>query len=353
MRPRPAAPAPLALAALAGVALVALGAACEDPAKNVTRAPAAPTSVATVAPGAAATSAARGADPALQALPDDRTLHREAPGRLVAIGDLHGDLSRAQRAFRIAGAIDDKGTWVGGDLVVVQVGDQLDRGDDDRAILDWLARLKVQARDAGGDVVALLGNHEIMNVQLDFRYVTPGSLPAFADLGGALPPAVDAHMPHELKARAAAFIPGGPYAIRLAAQPIAGWVGDNLFAHGGILPKHVREGLAKIDRETDAWLRGERPKPPASVVGEDGIVWTRLYSAAPGPAECRMLDEVLQAYGAKRMIVGHTVQRGGIAPACGGKVWRVDCGLSRHYGGPVQVLQIRGDETVVLKDDQP
>jgi hypothetical protein len=344
-----------ALAGLAAAGALAGLVACEDPAKNVSRAPAAPTSVAAEArPGSAAPgTAARPAAAPLTAPTDDESLHRAAPQRIVAIGDLHGDLARAQRAFRLGGAIDEKGSWVGGDLVVVQVGDQIDRGDDDRAILDWLARLKIEARDAGGDVVSLLGNHEIMNAQLDFRYVTPGSLPAFSELGAALPPRIDAHVPHEMKGRAAAFFPGGPYALRLASQPIAGWVGQNLFAHGGILPKHVREGLAKIDRDTDAWLRGERPKPPASVVGEDGIVWTRLYSAAPGPAECRMLDEVLRAYGAKRMIVGHTVQRGGIAAACDGKVWRVDCGMSRFYGGPVQVLQIRGDETVVLKDDEP
>ena len=56
--------------------------------------------------------------------------------RIVAIGDLHGDLDACRRALRLGGAIDDADRWIGGDLVVVQTGDQLDRGDDEQAIID-------------------------------------------------------------------------------------------------------------------------------------------------------------------------------------------------------------------------
>src|ERR1700733_15173971 len=103
-----------------------------------------------------------------------------APERLLAIGDLHGDLDHARRALRLAGAIDASDRWVGGRLVVVQTGDELDRGDDDRAILDLVEDLKKQATAAGGELVALLGNHEIMNAAQDFRYVTIGGFAAFS-----------------------------------------------------------------------------------------------------------------------------------------------------------------------------
>src|SRR5580700_4901918 len=63
-------------------------------------------------------------------------LARPASGRIVAIGDLHGDLDHARRALRLAGAIDVQDQWTGGRLVVVQTGDEIDRGDDDRSILD-------------------------------------------------------------------------------------------------------------------------------------------------------------------------------------------------------------------------
>ncbi len=107
-------------------------------------------------------------------------LTRAAPERLVAVGDLHGDLDHARRVLRLAGAIDERDRWVGGRLVVVQTGDEIDRGDDDRAILDLVEDLKKQAAAAGGELIALLGNHEVMNAALDFRYVTPGGLSAFS-----------------------------------------------------------------------------------------------------------------------------------------------------------------------------
>jgi hypothetical protein len=58
---------------------------------------------------------------------------------------------------------------------------------------------------------------------------------------------------------------------------------------------------------------------------------------------------VLAALGARRMVVGHTVQKAGISSACGDRVYRIDVGLSRYYGdGPIQVLEIDGDRVRVL-----
>ncbi len=56
---------------------------------------------------------------------------------------------------------------MGGRLVVVQTGDEIDRGDDDREILDHVEKWERQAAAEGGELVALLGNHEIMNAALD------------------------------------------------------------------------------------------------------------------------------------------------------------------------------------------
>ncbi|HEY2510000.1 MAG TPA: metallophosphoesterase, partial [Polyangiaceae bacterium] len=112
--------------------------------------------------------------PAAASLSD--RLARPAPARIVAIGDLHGDLDHARRALRLAGAIDAHDRWIGGSLMVVQTGDEIDRGDDDRAILDDVDAWRDQARASGGAFLALLGNHELMNAALDFRYVTPGGL---------------------------------------------------------------------------------------------------------------------------------------------------------------------------------
>lgn len=94
--------------------------------------------------------------------------------RLIAIGDLHGDLDKAKASFRLGGLINDKEQWTGGDTVVVQVGlqccneqcttnqqvgDLLDRGDQEVELMYWLERIGKQARRHGGAVHVINGNH--------------------------------------------------------------------------------------------------------------------------------------------------------------------------------------------------
>jgi hypothetical protein len=274
-------------------------------------------------------------------------LSRPEPERLVAIGDLHGDLDHARRALRLAGAIDAGDRWIGGPLVVVQTGDEIDRGDDDRAILDLVEDLKKQATAAGGELVALLGNHEIMNASLDFRYVTAGGFAAFSPMAredaGAGPSLQE-------RGRAAAFGPGGVYSTLLARRPLFARVGDSVFVHGGVLPKHVAYGLDRMNDQLDDWLLGRQHAPPAVVTAEDGPVWTRVYSGEDGEADCSDLSRVLGQLGARRMVVGHTVQHHGVNSACGGSVWRIDVGLSHYFGGPIEALEIRGDSVTVLRE---
>ena len=280
-------------------------------------------------PSATVAGAARTPDEV--ALPRD--LVRADPGRVVAIGDLHGDLSSTRAVLRLAGAIDVRERWIGGRLVVVHTGDSIDRGPDDRAVLDLLDRLRDEALAAGGELILLSGNHELMNVAQDFRYVNPAGDAAFGGAAG----------------RARAFLPGGSYARRVATRPLFVQVGDSMFVHGGILPEHVAYGLARLDRETRAWVRGERSAMPEPLAADDGPVWTRAYSADPQSADCAALREVLARLGARRMVVGHTVQAQGINAACDGQVWRIDVGLATTYGGPLQVLEIVGGAPRVLQ----
>src|SRR5690242_4946969 len=101
----------------------------------------------------------------------DNPWRRPATGRVVAVGDLHGDLTATRAALRVAGVFDPHDSWIGGTTTLVQTGDVLDRGDDEQAIIDLLERLETEAAAAGGAVIWLLGNHELMNAAGDFRYV--------------------------------------------------------------------------------------------------------------------------------------------------------------------------------------
>src|SRR6185295_6539441 len=152
-------------------------------------------------------------DSASSATEDDSLISarisRPAAERVVAIGDVHGDLDVTKKALRLAGAIDDHDAWIGGKLVVVQTGDEIDREDGDRAIVDFVERLKGDAKRAGGELIALLGNHEVMNTELDFRYVTAQGFASFADVAPAqwmLDPL--SRLDNKARGRGAAFLPG-------------------------------------------------------------------------------------------------------------------------------------------------
>lgn len=292
-----------------------------------------------------ATGGTEGSAPASQARAEYRL---PAVERLVAIGDLHGDFEATRRIFRAAGATDDADRWAGGKLVVVQTGDQLDRGDGEREILDFLDRLEGEAKQGGGALHVLNGNHETMNVMGDFRYVTRGALHAFDDLK---PRARGAdRFPSEFRGRAAAFLPGGAVALRLARRPIILQVGDTVFAHAGVRAPHVDHGIDRLNEETRAWMRGDTPFPPRLLQDEEGPVWTRVYGSPDlDGAACQVLERSLSRLQAKRMVVGHSVQPGGVRAGCDGRVQRIDVGLSAYYGsGALEALEIRGDQVRVI-----
>ena len=273
-----------------------------------------------------------------------------AATRIVAFGDLHGDLGATIEVLKLAGAIDDdpgRG-WIGGDLVVVQTGDQLDRGDDERAILDLLVRLSREAAAAGGAVHVLNGNHEIMNIGLDLRYVTDGGFESFEDLAqGVEVDSLLASLPEEQRGRAVAFRPGGPYAEILAERNSVVIVGDNVFVHGGVLPEHIDYGIERLNAELHAWMRGDGPCPEV-INGRNSVTWARNFSFEVDDDDCTVLAGVLERLGASRMVVGHSVQEEGINSYCGGRVWCIDTGMSAHYGGDVQALEITGNTVRVL-----
>ena len=278
-------------------------------------------------------------------------LRYQAPTRLIAIGDLHGDIDATKRALRLGGAIDAADRWVGSDLVVVQTGDQFDRGDGELAILDLFERLAREAAAVGGAIHVLNGNHEFLNVKGNMRYVTPGGFAAFHAMTGLdLARPNLASFPENERPRRAALAPGGPVARRLARRNVVVIVGDTVFVHGGVLPSTVIFGLGRINEESRQWLRGEIAEPPEVLFSRWGPVWSRHFSADPDEADCALLARSLGMIGATRMVVGHTVQEGGPRPRCGGLVWCIDAGLSAHYGGPIAVLEIVGSTVQSLVD---
>lgn len=286
--------------------------------------------------------------------------------RVVAIGDLHGDLQMTRRLLRMAGIIGRRGRWIADppDTRVVILGDLIDSwrpgrpttGDwtDDLGVWRFLTALHRRARTQGGAVYLLLGNHEIMNAQADFRYVSPKNAEGWA-WGNH----------RGLEGRADAYRPGGRMARQLACQSQAVLViGSTLFAHAGVLPESSRElgldghqALRELNRRVRQWLIGATPALELEVTErvinhpEVSPFWPRLYGQIPTqqPLEsdqCQVVREALQVYQIGQMVVGHTPQiqngRSWINGTCYNwddeqdRLYRVDGGLSEAFSHLIQ-----------------
>ncbi len=105
----------------------------------------------------------------------------EPPESVVAIADVHNAFDDFVAILRHTGLIDKQNHWTGGKTTFVQVGDLLDRGPKPREVMDLMMALEKEAAQASGRVVSLLGNHEVMNIMGDLRYVIPGNYASFAD----------------------------------------------------------------------------------------------------------------------------------------------------------------------------
>ena len=95
----------------------------------------------------------------------------DMPEKLIAISDIEGEFE-AFRSFLIAnGVMNEKYKWTFGKGHLVTVGDFFDRGLMVTQTLWLIYHLENQAEKAGGKVHFILGNHDLMNMNNDFRYV--------------------------------------------------------------------------------------------------------------------------------------------------------------------------------------
>lgn len=299
-----------------------------------------------------------------------------AAPRIVAIGDLHGDYPAWRAIASDAGLIDAKGKWAGSDTIFVQTGDVPDRGPDTLKIIDDLMRLQREAPKKGGRVVTLVGNHEAMNVTGDLRYVSPGEYAAFTTPRSAA--IRDATFARNQAAIAAAYRTADPAlteaAVKekwLAATPLgqlehqAAWAPDGrigrwvvanpavvlvdrtLFVHGGIGPAFAETPIPEINRRVAEALKARAQAETSIINDPGGPLWYRGLvgpspdDLTPPPPVPGQLDRLLAAQHADRIVIGHTPILSGIAVLEGGRLVRIDTGISAAYKGTPSWLEIR------------
>jgi hypothetical protein len=189
---------------------------------------------------------------------------------------VHGAYDGMLRTLRSAGVIDDANDWIAADTHLVITGDMLDRGADSRKVMDLFMALEPQALKNGGQVHVLLGNHEVMNLVGDNRYVSRGEYAAFvadedagerarwfeyfraanadvaddatlrADFERKAPPGFFAHRQ--------AFRPDGYYGSWLLEKPLLIVIDGTAYVHGGLSPMVAELGLSGVNEQLKSEL---------------------------------------------------------------------------------------------------
>jgi Calcineurin-like phosphoesterase len=297
--------------------------------------------------------------------------------RVVAVGDVHGGYDNFVSVLRMAGLVDEKARWSGGQAYLVQVGDVFDRGPDTRRVLDLMMRLEKEAKKAGGRVHALLGNHEVMNILGDLRYVNPEEYESFRTprsvelrerfyqqvLRGARERAkatgkeldekefrkkFEEEAPLGFVERTRALSAEGEYGRWLRSHSVVARVDDVVFVHGGLTPEVAALGCRAINetvrREITTDIDKTRRDPQGTLAaGEGGPLWYRGLAQEDEATLAPKVEQILRAMDARALVVGHTVTKTGrIQERLGGRIVMIDVGMSPVYqGGHLAALEVR------------
>jgi Calcineurin-like phosphoesterase len=188
--------------------------------------------------------------------------------RLICIGDVHGDYKALVEFLTIAAVYNPTDQqWIGGNTVLVQCGDVLDRGSQELKCFQLLTRLSQQAAPFGGHVILLWGNHEALNAGGMFHYTTGEE-----EYEQVLGTRIDQQLKTEKwrmqyagnqPARWAAYEPGSGVLAHplLANMKVAVKVGKTICVHAGLTTKHLEEygGLRGMNAQARAWMKKCKP----------------------------------------------------------------------------------------------
>ncbi len=240
-----------------------------------------------------------------------------AENRIIAFGDVHGGVTELRALLQALRLIDSSDNWTGGQTRLVSLGDLLDRGPDSRAVMDLLMQLETQAADTGGAVHLVLGNHELMNLTGDLRYVSDAEYAAFKDdedpaqradafvqfqieRAAAAEKQLEARVqPSSLEAEAeaeaaftekfppgyfahrAAFAPEGRYGSWLLSKPQILELDRIAFVHGGLSEAFVSEPIDAFNSRAEDELRQLLAAAPPLIASGRLSAWQDLVTGSP------------------------------------------------------------------------
>ncbi len=244
--------------------------------------------------------------------------------KIMAIGDLHGGFDEL-RIFLINNKIIDKNlNWTWGKGHLIFVGDVFDRGNKVTECFWLIYNLEQQAELAGGKVHFVLGNHEIMELTGDKRYLAN----KYVDLCNRL---------------------NFDYSALYGNRTVLGrWlrsknaviiINDILFVHGGLSVEMTQNNISiqTINKTIKNTLTRRNPEPITRneklILGPNGPLWYRGYVRLPESYyrktsqkydfNEKKLDEILNFYKVKTIVFANT-HVSQIYPMHQGKLFGID-----------------------------
>ena len=256
----------------------------------------------------------------------------EMPSRLMALSDIEGNFGPFRELLQKAGVIDENLNWSFGEGHLVLTGDFFDRGDMVTEVLWLIYKLEDQAWDAGGQVHFILGNHEIMNLNGDLRYV------------------------NDKYEKVAKMVNKNLFDLYKSNTELGQWlrtknviekIGNHLFVHAGLSEKvnNLNLSLEEINGLLRPWYDKYPDYAPGNVKllmsGDSGLYWYRGYYGRWKPDNIdQVINQTLEQYEVSKVITGHTVVADQISTHYDGKVINID---TPHSEGKSEALLIEGD----------
>ena len=262
--------------------------------------------------------------------------------KIAAISDIHGQHQLLIQLLRSHHIIDGNNTWSFNRGHLVITGDVFDRGDQVTQSLWFLYQLEQQAKLAGGRVHLLLGNHEVMVLNNDLRYLHP-NYPKVASL---------LNRPFKQL-----FDNSSVLGRWLRTKPVTVRINNLLFAHGGFHPSLVTKNLSIADINrifTNNLVASELPSPREGV-GKflhktNGPIWYRGFFAKDEGIKVRPKDiatqpqfsALLKHFNVDYFVVGHTSQSI-IETRYDGRVIAIDSSMKNGKNAEVLFIKNSGN----------
>lgn len=235
--------------------------------------------------------------------------------KMLVVSDIEGNFMALRKLLQVNGAIDENLNWTFNKNHLVFTGDFVNRGTMVMEVLWLIYSLEEKAKAAGGYVHFILGNHEIMNMSGDLRYVQ-----ARYSEHAAL-------MNREYRQL---FGPDTEMGRWLATKNVVERIGNILFTHGGISTyvNYMQLPLKELNEMARPHYRDsaiEYTDPKLEILFSDlGPFWYRgYYTGAPG-ATMGQVDSTLQFYGVRHISTGHTIIANNISSLFDGKLLNTD-----------------------------